>query len=156
VGDRTGGAALSRRGALVLRPLTVAEIPAVLELWRSAAENAHRPTDTAAAVETLLARDPDALISAWSGAELVGTIIAGWDGWRCHLYRLAVAPAHRRQGIAGVLIEAAEERCRRLGGIRVDAMVLDDNETARRAWRSHGYRPQAECSRWVKPMPATD
>jgi ribosomal protein S18 acetylase RimI-like enzyme len=145
---------LNGQRKLVLRPATVAEIPAVLELWRGAGENSHRPADTAGAVETLLARDPDALISAWSGPELVGTVVAGWDGWRCHLYRLAVAPEHRRQGVAGALIEAAEDRCRRLGGIRIDAMVLDDNETAHRAWRSRGYQRQAEWSRWIKPMPA--
>ncbi|MBE1489061.1 GNAT family N-acetyltransferase [Plantactinospora soyae] len=144
---------MSRRLELVLRPVTVAEVPAVLELWLRAAENADRPDDSARAVEALLDRDPDALISAWSGPDLVGTVVAGWDGWRCHLYRLAVAPEHRRQGIAGSLVAAAEDRCRRLGGIRVDAMVLDDNETAHRAWRSAGYRRQAEWSRWIKPMP---
>lgn len=143
-----------RQRELVLRPATVPEIPAVMDLWRRSAENAHRPTDTARAVEVLLARDPDALITAWVGSELVGTVVAGWDGWRCHLYRLAVAPEHRRQGVGGALIEAAENRCRRLGGTRVDAMVLDDNETAHRAWRSSGYRRQAEWSRWIKAMPS--
>ena len=145
---------MSRQRELVLRPATVPEIPAVLDLWRRSAENAHRPTDTAGAVEALLARDPDALITAWSGPELIGTVIAGWDGWRSHLYRLAVAPEHRRQGVAGALLEAAEDRCRRLGGSRFDAMVLDDNETAHRTWRSRGYRRQAEWSRWIKPMSA--
>ncbi|WP_405737448.1 GNAT family N-acetyltransferase [Streptomyces sp. NBC_01537] len=44
------------------------------------------------------------------------------DGWRCHLYRLAVHPGHRRQGIA--LLDAAEQRfaldeaAHRLTGVR--------------------------------------
>ncbi len=94
----------------------------------------------------------DRSIAAFDGDRIVGTVVAGWDGWRCHLYRLAVAPGHRRSGIGRALITAAEERFRVLGGSRVDAMVLDDNEQAHRIWRACGYRPHGEWSRWVKPL----
>lgn len=138
---------------MILRRAHAADIPAVLDFWRTAAEDAHRPADSAQAVAALITRDPEALIVAVDEGVLVGTVIAGWDGWRCHLYRLAVAPACRGQGIARSLVEAAEDRFRRLGGIRVDAMVLDDNSTAHPAWRALGYQPQAQWSRWVKPLP---
>ena len=124
----------------------------MLAFWRVAAEDRHRPPDTAAAVAALHLRDPDALILAVDGDRIVGTVIAGWDGWRCRLYRLAVAPGRRRSGIGRALIAAAEERFRVLGGTRVDAMVLDDNEQAHRIWRACGYRPQGEWSRWIKPL----
>ena len=71
---------------------------AVLELWQIAAENESRPADTRAAVVALLERDPAALLVAVSDTELIGSLIAGWDGWRAHLYRLAVRPDHRRPG----------------------------------------------------------
>src|SRR3954468_16307945 len=106
----------------VLRAAQSYEVGAVLAFWRRAAENGSRPADTAGAVATLQLRDPDALIVAVDGREIIGTVIAGWDGWRCHLYRLAVAPERRREGIGRALIAAAEERCRILGGIRLDAM----------------------------------
>lgn len=129
----------------------------MLAFWQIAAEDAHRPADTAGAVESLLHRDPDALILAFTegdidGPELVGTVIAGWDGWRCHIYRLAVHPAHRRTGIARTLLEATEARFTRLGGTRSDAMVLDGNDLAHSAWKSNGYAPQPEWSRWTKPL----
>ncbi|WP_436524712.1 GNAT family N-acetyltransferase [Actinoplanes sp. HUAS TT8] len=139
-------------GELILRAAGPSEVDALLAFWQSAAENDGRPTDTPAAVEALVTRDPEALIVAVADGEIVGTIIAGWDGWRCHLYRLAVSPAHRRQGIGGRLISAAEERFRRLGGTRADAMVLDANERAHGIWSAHGYRRQGEWSRWVKPL----
>ena len=128
------------------------EITAVLAFWRTAAENGHRPADTTAAITALHLRDPDALILAVDGDDIVGTVIAGWDGWRCHLYRLAVAPSRRREGIGQALIAAAEERFRILGGSRVDAMVLDDNEQAHTIWAANGYQRQAEWSRWIKPL----
>jgi ribosomal protein S18 acetylase RimI-like enzyme len=137
---------------LVLRAAEPHELPAVLAFWRVAAEDAHRPVDTHAALATLHLRDSSALIVAVEGVEIVGTIIAGWDGWRCHLYRLAVAPDRRRAGIGRALVAAAEDRFRALGGTRADAMVLDDNEQAHRIWSAAGYRRQPEWSRWIKPL----
>jgi ribosomal protein S18 acetylase RimI-like enzyme len=137
---------------LVLRSAEGHEVPTVLAFWRIAAEDAHRPADTLGGLATLHLRDPDALILAVDGEDIVGTVIAGWDGWRCHLYRLAVHPGHRRAGIGRALVAAAEDRFRTLGGSRVDAMVLDDNVQAHRIWQACGYRRQQEWSRWVKPL----
>jgi ribosomal protein S18 acetylase RimI-like enzyme len=137
---------------LVLRAADSRELGAVLKFWATAAENASRPPDTPAALAALHLRDPDALIVALDGGRIVGTIIAGWDGWRCHLYRLAVAPDRRREGIGAALVSAAEERFRALGGTRVDAMVLDGNERAHAIWAAVGYRKQPDWSRWVKPL----
>ena len=137
---------------LELRTARVRDLPGVLAFWQVAAEGRHRPPDTAGAVAALHLRDPGALIVAVDGELIVGSVIAGWDGWRCHLYRLAVLPGRRREGIGRALIAAAEERFRVLGGTRVDAMVLDDNEQAHRIWAQCGYRRQGEWSRWVKPL----
>jgi ribosomal protein S18 acetylase RimI-like enzyme len=137
---------------VILRAASAADLPDVLKFWQVAAENDSRPVDTVAAVEALHRRDPDALILAVDGDEIVGTVIAGWDGWRCHLYRLAVHPRRRREGLGGRLIAAAEDRFRNFGGTRADAMVLDGNETAHRIWARQGYRRQAEWSRWVNPL----
>jgi ribosomal protein S18 acetylase RimI-like enzyme len=137
---------------LVLRAAEPRELAAVLAFWATAAENASRPPDTPAALAALHLRDPDALIVAVDGDRIVGTVIAGWDGWRCHLYRLAVDPQRRRNGIGRALIEVAENRIRALGGTRIDAMVLDDNPRAHAIWAARGYRRQEDWSRWVKPL----
>ncbi|MER8185939.1 GNAT family N-acetyltransferase [Kitasatospora sp. NPDC094015] len=126
-------------------------IPALLAFWARAAEGVSI-TDDAAGVAALIARDPQALLVAERGGALVGTVIAGFDGWRCHLYRLAVDPEQRRQGVAAALLAAAEARFEALGGRRADAMVLDRNELGRRFWRGAGYRPEEQWSRWVRPL----
>ncbi|MEU7499799.1 GNAT family N-acetyltransferase [Streptomyces griseofuscus] len=138
---------------LSVRPALPGDLDAVLAFWRTAAEGTSI-SDDRAGVERLLERDPQALILAERGGELVGTVIAGFDGWRCHLYRLAVAPERRRQGVATALLAAAEERFLRLGGRRADAMVLVRNERARYAWSAAGYAPEERWRRWVKPLTA--
>ncbi|GEJ99013.1 GNAT family N-acetyltransferase [Streptomyces sp. NPDC003388] len=136
---------------LSLRPALPADLDAVLAFWRTAAEGTSI-SDDRAGVERLVARDPGALILAEVEGELAGTVIAGFDGWRCHLYRLAVDPGRRRQGIGSALLAAAEERFAVLGGRRADAMVLVRNETAHHAWRAAGYGPEERWRRWVKPL----
>ncbi|MFC8598086.1 GNAT family N-acetyltransferase [Isoptericola sp. NPDC057191] len=137
--------------AVVLRRGEVADIPALLAFWAVAGENASRPADDATMVENLLGRDPDCLLVAEQAGVIVGTVIAGWDGWRAHLYRLAVDPGCRGQGVGRRLVEAAEDRLRTLGAIRFDAMVLSENALGAHAWAAMGYRPQDDWTRWVRP-----
>jgi ribosomal protein S18 acetylase RimI-like enzyme len=124
----------------------------VLGLWAIAAENASRPTDTARSVHSLIERDPEALLLAHFGETLVGSVIAGWDGWRSRLYRLAVRPDRRKLGIAGLLLDRAEARLVALGAVRIEAMVLDGNDLGRSLWTARGYQRQPDWSRWVKPV----
>ncbi|ATL25410.1 GNAT family N-acetyltransferase [Streptomyces formicae] len=136
---------------LRIRAATPEDLDAVLAFWKVAAEGTSI-SDDRSGVEWLVDRDPEALILAERGGDLAGTVIAGFDGWRCHLYRLAVHPDHRRRGVGAALLAAAEERFVRLGGRRGDAMVLDRNGLAQHAWRAAGYAPEPQWSRWVKPL----
>jgi ribosomal protein S18 acetylase RimI-like enzyme len=127
------------------------DVDRLLAFWREAAEGASI-TDDRDGVRRLLDRDAAAVLVAEVDGEVVGTVIAGWDGWRCHLYRLAVSPTNRRMGIATTLLEAAEQRFLELGGRRGDAMVLDGNALAHHAWKAAGYAPEPQWTRWTRPL----
>jgi ribosomal protein S18 acetylase RimI-like enzyme len=128
------------------------DVEAVLEFWRRA-EASPSSTESAADVLGLLGRDPEALLLAAGGAEIVGSLIVGWDGWRGTFYRLAVDPAHRRLGLATALVRAGEERLRALGAHRLNAIVETEEPDAMAFWSAAGYELQTARSRFVKNLP---
>ncbi|MGW6395550.1 GNAT family N-acetyltransferase [Streptomyces sp. NPDC055103] len=136
---------------LQIRAARPDEAEAVLAFWKESAEGTS-VSDDVHGVTRLIERDPEALVLALADGLIVGSVIAGWDGWRASLYRLAVLPSHRRRGISTALLRAADERFEALGGRRVDAMVLEANETGRRLWTAAGYERQDHWRRWVKPL----
>jgi ribosomal protein S18 acetylase RimI-like enzyme len=136
----------------VIRTATAADVEAVLALWDTSGPPSKSLPDTEAGVLALLDRDAGALLLAEVDGEVVGTVIVTFDGWRCYLYRMAVAHSHRRQGIGRALVAAAEARIRELGGVRADALTLKDDAAAQAYWRSLGYEPDMRLLRWNKRL----
>ena len=128
----------------------LSDVPALVNFWELAGENDARPQDSVEVVRNLISRDPDAILLVKIDGLVVGSVIAGWDGWRAHLYRLAVHPDYRRRGIARSLLDVAEGRLRELGAGRFDAMVLKGNDLGAAAWAGRRYSPQGQWRRWVK------
>lgn len=93
---------------------------------------------------------PAALLVAELEGELVGALIAAWDGWRGNMYRLAVRPECRRQGIGLALTRAGEEHLRRSGARRVTALVAFDDQRASGFWDRAGYPLDREIGRRVR------
>jgi len=121
-----------------------------LELWDEArsghASTAYRLDD----IERLIDDSPAALLVAEREGEIVGALIAGWDGWRGNMYRLAVRESHRREGIASALTRAGEEYLRGCGARRVTALVAFDDEVAGGFWEAAGYSVDNEIGRRVR------
>jgi ribosomal protein S18 acetylase RimI-like enzyme len=138
-------------GAAGIRDATSADVDAVLALWQRAAA-APAVGESSASLARLLARDPGALLVAEADGELVGAVIAAWNGWRGSFYRLTVTPSTRRRGIATLLVRAGERRLRELGALRLDALVDADDAQAAGLWRALGYVRQADRARFVRNL----
>ena len=88
-------------------------------------------TDSADALAGLLRRDPGALIVAEVDGRIVGSVIAGWDGWRGVHLPLGGGADHRRHGLGQSLLRAAEDHLAELGARRLHAIVVGANANAR-------------------------
>lgn len=141
----------ARSDGWAIRSGTAADVRATLALW-NVAETLPSATDSAQALKQLLNRDPEALLLAFTGETVIGTLIVAWDGWRGSFYRLAVHPERRRQGIATALIRRGEERLRRLGAIRLTAIVASEERIAMALWQAAGYKRQPGTSRFVRML----
>ncbi|HJX46774.1 MAG TPA: GNAT family N-acetyltransferase, partial [Gaiellaceae bacterium] len=110
---------MSRTERYEIRSADVADIPAVLAVWAQGRSAYAGVEDSAEGVEQLLAFDSTALLVAEAEGTLVATLIATWDGWRGQMYRLAVAPEHRRRGIARELVAEGHRRLAARGVTRI-------------------------------------
>jgi ribosomal protein S18 acetylase RimI-like enzyme len=140
--------AASKTCMVEIRSAHTADVDEVVSLWRRFG-GPTRSLGQHDEARALLARDPQALILASTEeGGVIGSLIVGWDGWRCHLYRLVVHPDHRRKGVAGLLVAEGRRRAGALGVARLDAMVHRDNEGAIAFWEAQDFELQDDDARW--------
>jgi len=128
------------------------DVAAVLDLWTEARSGHASTVDRPQDVERLVDGSPAALLVAERNGEIVGALIAGWDGWRGNMYRLAVREDCRRDGVGLALVRAGEEYLRGCGVRRVTALVAFDDEVAGGFWEAAGYPQDREIGRRVRNL----
>jgi ribosomal protein S18 acetylase RimI-like enzyme len=82
---------------------------------------------------------PELFWIAQLDGEIVGTILAGYDGVRGWIYHLAVDPAQRRQGTARLLMQTAEASLEALGCPKINLQVRMQNRAAVAFYKALGY-----------------
>lgn len=93
---------------------------------------------SAATVADALAGDTRQAVVAVAGGEVVGYAVLRVAGEVADLERVAVAPTHRRAGLASALLRAGSARARQEGAERVLLEVSEANEGARAFYAAHG------------------
>jgi len=134
-----------------IRLANAGDAAAVLELWRLADAEPTR-TDDEASICSLIAHDPDALLVAENEGELVGSVIAAFDGWRGTFFRLAVLPARRRSGIGRALVAVGERSLRERGAARITLFAVKAADGADEFWLASDYAHDNRTQRYVKNL----
>jgi ribosomal protein S18 acetylase RimI-like enzyme len=128
-----------------IRPFVAADLPAARAVWRACeglgGGDADDPHDSDASWQRFATRNAGhSFVAETAAGDLVGTIMGGHDGRRGIIYRLAVAPTHRRLGIARRLSDACVDSLRYAGLTRVLLFIFDNNAEALSFWERYGAR----------------
>ncbi len=96
-----------------------------------------------ASLARLLGRDSAEVWVAEVAGEVVGdAVVLFRRGFAtARLYSMVVNPQHRGQGVAKLLLEAAETGARERGSVLIRLEVREDNAAAIALYRQAGYRP---------------
>ena len=123
-----------------IRPARAQDEEAVLQLWRSVGLGKAEADEWRAIIS-----GPGAtLLVAEAGGALAGTAVAAFDGWRAHIYHVAVTPTQQRRGLAKALMAEAELHAYERGARRVYAMVSEDNIGGLALAAATGYEPNGD------------
>ncbi|MDR3457745.1 MAG: GNAT family acetyltransferase [Verrucomicrobiae bacterium] len=83
---------------------------------------------------------------ALAGAEVVGTVMAGYDGHRGWIYSVAVSPAHRRRGIGSQLVRFAERALADRGCMKLNLQIMEGNESVAAFYAALGFTVEQRVS----------
>lgn len=131
---------MSVSDTLILRALTVDELPLLHTLWNQA-ELEYRPKgrDTVENLAKELAVNPTGFIGAFLNGRLIGFVLASDDGRRGWINRLAVHPDYRGQQVGERLIAEAERVLHAQGRQIVAALIEEHNTHSQNLFKRVGY-----------------
>ncbi|MCE9564677.1 MAG: GNAT family acetyltransferase [Planctomycetes bacterium] len=110
----------------MIRPFCVPDERDVVALWARC--GLVRPwNDPQKDIARKLAIAPDLFLVAVVDGQLVGTVMAGYEGHRGWVNYLAVELVHRRRGIGRLLMAEAERLLRAVGCPKVNLQVRAEN-----------------------------
>jgi ribosomal protein S18 acetylase RimI-like enzyme len=126
--------------AMEIRPFQPSDSSAVVQLWRDCSlivpwNDPHRD------ILRKLQIQPELFLVGELAGELVGSVMAGYDGHRGWLNYLAVAPPFRRRGIGRSLVKEAEACLRAMGCPKINIQIRTGNTRVIEFYKKVGFKP---------------
>jgi ribosomal protein S18 acetylase RimI-like enzyme len=122
-----------------VRPYQAADEPFVVALWRAVFPDDPPHHDPVACIQLKISEQPELFFVATRGGKVVGTIMAGFDGHRGWIYRVAVSPRHQRHGIGTALMRHAETELIARGAPKINLQVRATNRQVASFYEQLGY-----------------
>jgi len=124
---------------LEIRPFNDSDRAGVIALWDEAFADDPAHNASAEMIDRKLRVQPELFLVAIADGEIVGTVMAGYDGVRGWLHRLAVRTSRRRGGVGTELVRRAEAEMVHMGCPKVNLQVRSSNAAVIGFYRAIGY-----------------
>jgi ribosomal protein S18 acetylase RimI-like enzyme len=108
-------------------------------LWAESFPDDPPHNSSTAMIDLKMRVQPELFLVAVTDSQVVGTIMAGFDGVRGWLHRLAVSRSARRTGVGTRLVRTAESALLAMGCPKVNLQVRTSNADVVAFYRSLGY-----------------
>lgn len=84
--------------------------------------------------------------TAVNNQDVIGTVMAGYDGHRGWIYSIAVSPTYRKEGLGSKLLSFAEEKLLEKGCMKINLQIMEGNEAVEAFYLSNGYQTEKRIS----------
>lgn len=131
---------------LEIRPFRESDQESVVALWNAVFPDDPPWNEPVGVVRRKLAVQRELFLVAIRCGRLIGTVLAGFDGFRGWVYHLAISADERGQGCGRALMSAAEERLRALGCPKLNLQVRATNREVVDFYRHLGFTVEEHVS----------
>ena len=122
-----------------VRQYRSADRAGVIALWAAVFPDDPPRNEPGLLLDRKLAQKDGLVFVAHDDGEVVGAVVAGYDGVRGWIYHLAADPARRGEGIGAALVRAAEAELASRGCPKVNLQVRDTNAGVVGFYEALGY-----------------
>lgn len=130
---------------MIIRPFALADQAAVIALWQTCGLT-RAWNDPQQDIARKLRQQPELFLVGTVGAQVVATVMAGFDGHRGWVNYLAVDPREQRRGFGRALMREVEQRLAERGCPKLNLQVRAGNDLVLAFYERLGYRPDAVVS----------
>lgn len=124
---------------MLIRPYQPTDEENLISLWRIC-DLVKPQNDPRKDIARKLSVDPGLLLVGTKKEELVGSVMAGYEGHRGWINYIAVAPAYRGAGFGRKLMDEAERLLRLRGCPKINLQVRESNRDVLAFYEKIGYR----------------
>ena len=119
----------------------------IINLWKNTdGVGLSGDDDSKKSIKIFLEKNPNTCFVVEYKKEIIGTIMAGSDGRRGHIYHLMVKPEHRRNDLGKKLLEKTEKALKKEGIRKLFLVAFKKNKIGNIFWESNGYEIRKDLS----------
>lgn len=111
----------------------------VISLWQSVFGYEADHNEPNLVIDKKQAAGDGLFFVALDDRQVVGTVMAGYDGHRGWIYSLAVAAAFRKKGVGSCLLTHAEKTLKSMGCMKINLQIMDGNAAVECFYLKNGY-----------------
>ncbi len=125
---------------MIIRYMKKEDYYEIYELWNSSKEiRINIQDDTYEKISKFIDYNSNLCIVAIGNSEIIGSVLAGYDGRRGHIYHTIVRSDYRSKGIGNKLIDKVLEEFKSKEVNEIDLLSVINNHEGNTFWEHKGF-----------------